>query len=355
MSNATVRHTVSLKEAAAAIVAVRKNRYMLMGEPGIGKSAIIKALEEATGYPSAYIDCPNLDIGDVAMPVINHETKTTGFYPNARFKLHEGEPVIIMLDEFTKAMDPVKNMLHPLLEVNNPRLGDVPVPEGSIIFLTGNLEDDGVGDSMLAHTKMRITRVEVTKPNHEEWLPWAANNGIHPVVMAWVKRNPECLASYRDGASSPYIFDPSKVQGAVVTPRTLELASNIVREKDNMPFNAMLASLAGTIGEAAAESMAAFIRHYDALPKWEEIMKNPTGCRLPEDSNAGAMSMIVFNAVQRIQNKDDVSSMLKYLNRADEEWQTLFCLAIASDAKKQSMAFSCGAFAEWVVKNEDLL
>jgi len=84
------RETLTLQEAGELIIANRKGRVLLMGEPGIGKSSLTDYLEEQTGYPTAYIDVPNLDLGDGAMPVLDHETKTTGFYPNKRFKLHEG-------------------------------------------------------------------------------------------------------------------------------------------------------------------------------------------------------------------------------------------------------------------------
>ena len=120
---------VTLKQAGNLIKTNPETRFLLRGEPGIGKSSLLKDIAEGLGYEYAYIDVPNMDLGDIAMPVIDHETKTTRYYPNARFKVHEGKPVVIMLDEFTKGADPVKNMLHPMLEKANPRLGDLSLPE----------------------------------------------------------------------------------------------------------------------------------------------------------------------------------------------------------------------------------
>ena len=93
--------TVSLKEAEELLINVRSNRFHLRGEPGIGKSSMLKRIGERTGLPVAYIDVPNMDLGDIAMPVVDHASKTTRYYPNARFMLERGEPVVIMLDEFT--------------------------------------------------------------------------------------------------------------------------------------------------------------------------------------------------------------------------------------------------------------
>jgi MoxR-like ATPase len=349
------RYTVTLAQAASLILACPGNRYFLRGEPGIGKSSIIKELQAKTGYRAAYIDCPNMDLGDIAMPVIDHETKTTKYYPNGRFQLQHGEPVIIMLDEFTKAADPVKNMLHPLLEVHNPRLGDVSLPAGSIVFLTGNLDSDGVGDSLLAHSKMRVTEVEVGKPDSEQWLQWASGAGIDPAVMAWVYRNPHALASYRDGdqESNPFIFHPNKMQGAVVTPRTLELGSNIVRARENFDAGALQAALVGTIGAAAAGSLAAFIAHQDSLPPYEQIIKHPDTTKVPEEP--GALSVLVFGAIERIKHRDEVTALLKYFGRADVEWQTIFNVTLVRNKTKASFGYNCKAFADWVTKNQDLL
>ena len=350
----TNRITVTVNQAADLAIACPNNRFMLQGEPGIAKSSIIKIIQAKTGYAACYIDVPNMDLGDIAMPIIDHETKTTKYYPNARFQFHLGKPVIIMLDEFSKGADPVKNMLHPLLEVVNPRLGDVPVPPGSIIFMTGNLSSDGVGDGLKAHTKMRITVVEISKPTAKEWLVWAADNGISPVVMAWVDRNPHALASYRDGdqQGNQYIFMPNTVQGAVVTPRTLELASNIIKMRSSFDHTALQAALTGTVGAPAANSIAAFIAHQDSLPSWKDIIEQPHRTRLPTEQ--GALAVLVFGAIERVE-RSSLPQFLDYISRAEPEWQSIFCLGLARSKTKQAMAFTCKAFSDWIVKNEDLL
>lgn len=354
MTQVTTRTAVTLKQAADLILACPNNRFMLQGEPGIGKSSIIKTLQEKTGYAACYIDVPNMDLGDIAMPVIDHETKTTRYYPNARFQFHLGKPVIIMLDEFSKGADPVKNMLHPLLEVVNPRLGDVSVPPGSIIFMTGNLSTDGVGDGIKAHTKMRITTVETSKPNSQQWLAWAVDHGIAPVVMAWVDRNPHALASYRDGdqQGNQYIFMPNTVQGAVVTPRTLELASNIVKMRESFDHAALHAALVGTIGAPAAAGLASFIQHQDSLPSWKDIIEKPNATPVPKEQ--GALAVLVFGAIERVE-RSSLPAFLEYISRVEEEWQTIFCLGLSRSRTKQSFAFTTKAFSDWTIKNADLL
>ena len=306
------------------------------------------------GYDYAYIDVPNMDLGDIAMPVIDHDTKTTKYYPNARFKIHEGKPLVIMLDELTKGADPVKNMLHPMLEKANPRLGDIPIPKETIVFLTGNLSTDGVGDSLKAHSRNRLVPVRIRKPDADEWIEWAMGKNIEPEVIAWVNRFPHVLASYTDGGSgdNPYIYSPKSNQKAFVSPRSLETASNIVKtRRDNDP-DTVIAALTGCIGEAGARDMQAYIEFSDQLPTWEATIANPKTTSIP--TSAGACAIVVFGAIARM-TKETITPFMQYLERFDAEWQAVFAINIAKTPSKQAIAFSCKEFSAWVAKNQDLL
>ena len=347
---------VTLEQAAKLILATPENRYLLEGEPGIGKSSLLGYLSTklADTHNAAYLDVPNMDLGDIAMPVVCHETKTTKYYPNSRFRLSEGKPTITMLDEFTKGAEPVKNMLHPLLEIHNPRLGDVPVDPASIVFLTGNLSRDGVGDSMKAHTRNRIIPLHVRKPSAEEWLMWAADNNIDGTVMAFVHQYPHVMASYLDEGQEDngFIYNPKSAQQAFVSPRSLERLSNIVRVRDQFDTESLIAASTGAVGEAAAREFQAFIDYQDQLPSWDTIIKSPTSVPVPD--SAGACATMVYGAIEKVE-KDTLEKFMTYLERFDSEWQAAFCINLAKKAKKQSLAFSSKAFADWVTENEDLL
>lgn len=355
MSEITFGSKVTLKQAAAVILATPENRYLLQGEPGIGKSSLLKMLSaELPDYEVAYIDVPNMDLGDIAMPVIDHETRTTRYYPNSRFKIHTGKPTLTMLDEYTKGAEPIKNMLHPMLEVANPRLGDISMRPESIVFLTGNLSSDGVGDNLKAHTRNRIIPLTVRKPDADQWLEWAVNNNIEPVIMAWVKQFPHAMASYTDEGQSgnPYIYNPKKVQFAFVSPRSLERASNIVRARDKIDQESLIAALTGAIGESASRDLQAYIEYQNQLPTWESIIKNPTTCDVPQ--SAGACAVLVFGAIAKI-TKDTMTPCMKYIERFEPEWQACFAINLSKSPSKQAIAFSSVVFADWVARNEDIL
>jgi hypothetical protein len=346
--------TVTLKQAVNLIVTNPTTRFMLRGEPGIGKSSMLEQIAERLGYDHAYIDVPNMDLGDVAMPVIDHETRTTKYYPNARFKIHNNKPLVMMFDEFSKGADPVKNMLHPCLEKANPRLGDVSLDNRTVVFLTGNLSTDGVGDNLKAHTRNRIVEITVAKPTAEEWINWAIEKDISPEVIAWVNRFPQVLASYTDGGQgdNPYIYNPRKTQNAFVSPRSLETASNIVKTRKDNDSDAVIAALTGAIGESGARDMQAYIEFADQLPTWEATIRDPKNTPVPTSS--GACAIVVFGAIARI-DKTTITPFMEYLKRFDAEWQAVFAINLSKTQSKQSIAFSCKAFSEWVALNQDLL
>jgi hypothetical protein len=348
--------TVTLAQAAQLIMSNPKVRFLVRGEPGIGKSSMLSIIEKALAstHLGAYLDVPNMDLGDIAMPVIDHENKVTRYYPNARFRLHEGKPVAIMMDEFTKGAEPIKNMLHPLLEITNPRLGDIPIDPQSIIFMTGNLLSDGVGDNMKAHTRNRIVEIIVRKPDSDEWLDWALNNDIDASVMAWVRQFPHALASYTDEGQNenPYIFNPRKALTAYVSPRSLAIASNIVSTRDRNSTESVIAALKGTIGEAAARDMQAFIDYQDQLPSWDSIIQSPRTAKVPD--SAGACAVLVFGAISKIE-RSNVNQFFEYLNRFEAEWQACFAINVAKNQTKSSVAFACPAFTKWIAANQDII
>jgi hypothetical protein len=358
MSTINFTRTITLKEAADLIVSVPENVVFIRGEPGIGKSSLMEMLKRLLpGHAMGYIDCGNMDLGDTAMPVVSIQEMITYYAPNSRFHLSKTstQPVVIMLDEFTKAPLPVQNMLHPLLERHNPRLGDLPLPPGSIVFMTGNMASDGVNDNLKSHSQNRIVEVVVAKPTSDEWVYWAVAKGtISAPVILWAQEHPEAFASYMDEGQdeNAYIFNPRKVQKGFVSPRSLEAASYYVEKRDRYSNNALYAALSGAAGPSFAASMDAFIAYEDELPKWVEIVANPATALIPE--SPGACATLVFGAIQKVE-KDTFTAFMTYAERLSSEWQAVFAVNVAKNRDKQAIALSNPTFAAWLAANEDIL
>jgi hypothetical protein len=362
--------TISLQEFAHAVAECGHLVTLVgEGEMGIGKSAMLK--EVAKRLPThlpAYIDCTLLDLGDFALPYIetydsdkdrqsNGERvvtstglKITRFAPNARFRFHEGKPVIIMLDEIGKAMSSVKNVLMTLM--NEGRIGDHFVPEGSRIFATTNLGIENLGDLLQPHQRNRVCAVRIRKSDADEWIEgYALPNNIAPEIIAWVKQFPHCLAAGDDPAQkdNPYINIIGQAKsGAVVTPRSLEKASHIAKRRAVLGDALTISMLTGVIGESAARDLQAFFTVVDKLPTWDAIIASPTTAKLPDDTIARCIC--VFSAISRVE-KDTLSKWMTYVQRMDKEWQALFAKSVMK-SDKQSFCVMNREFKDWALTNE---
>jgi len=354
---------VTLKEAEEAIISFgSKNTIHLVGEPGIGKTAMFESIVARLGYKGVFIDTPNTELGDIGIPMPDHATKTTSLYPNEYWGFHKKEPMVVFIDEFTKPSSmAVQHMLHPLL--NERRIGGFDLHPDSIVVTTGNNATDGVGDMLKAHSINRLTIYPVKKPHagfnadgtvdDDSWGLWALNHGIQAEVVAWVKAYPHALASYKDPsqADNPYIFNPKIPQRSFVSPRSLARASNIIANRNRISRNALIAGLSGTIGESGARDMVAYVEVADSLPTWQEVIDDPKGCKLP--SSPAALSIMAFGAMQRI-DRNNISKWFEYLKRTPKELQSVFCLSTSKHPEKKQILMTSGAFVTWMRDNQYL-
>ncbi len=339
--------TINLAQAATLIEACGStNTVLLRGAPGIGKSSILKELSQRLpDYHVAYIDVANLDLGDICMPVVDRETMSTNYAPNARFGVARGQnkPVLLMLDELGKAGKSVMNMMLPVLLEH--RIGDVPLPVGSIVFGTTNLDSDGVGDNIPAHAQNRMSVVRVANPTADEWLNWAATHDVAPEVMAFAKQFPtafDCYVDLEDGDTNAYIFNPRKGQTkAFCSPRSLEKASHLIKQRERLG-DALLPALAGTIGESAARDMEALLHLADQIPTVDAIVKAPATTKIPEGVGASFLTSFMLAGRATAENLD---AIMTYVNRwSNFEAVTLFVTTLATNKSKVGMACKCRAF-----------
>lgn len=335
------------------------NTFLFVGEPGIGKSSLHSRMKSDIDYPAdkydhVYVDFSNTDLGDLFIRAPNRETGELEFYPSSLFKLKSGKPKIIMLDEIGKCDKMMQKMAMRL--VLDHVLGDEELPEGSIVFATTNNFSDGVGDAILAHGGNRVTIINVSKSSEKMWNTWATDNGISAVIRAWVAMNPRCLASYLDGGQddNPFIFNPSKRVLSFVSPRSLAKCDPIVRARDVVGSKLTHSSLAGTIGVAAAESMAAFLSLEKELISVKQVLADPENIPVPE--KPAALFMMMFNAIDTIETSDDLSKFMRFVNRVrSSEIQAVFFTMLLQSKRTTRLARLNQQVSDWAKTNYELL
>ena len=348
--------SISLSECADLISSVgEKVTVLAQGEMGIGKSSMLKVLKSK--FPDhfvCYVDMTTKDVGDFAVPKIRNidGVEVCSFIPNEEFGFHNGKPVIMMLDEVGKASKAVFNAsLRIILE---RKLGNYELPEGSIVFATTNLAQEGIGDMIPPHARNRMCVVKIRKPNADEWIDgYALDNGILPEVILAVKEFPQMFASFediKDPKDNEYIYDPRSPRPSFVTPRSMEKASDIIKATKHLDENIVGTSLVGTIGQRATYDLMAMVKLANDIPSWDTIMANPDKAQVPE--SPAAVCMLVYSAVQRIE-KDNINKWVKYMGRLAKEAQGLFATSVMRTSKASTVGTS-SEFIKWATANNYL-
>ena len=367
-------NTVSINELRTIIPLIGGELTpIIQSEPGCGKTSLLSMIASDNGdawrspadgtsiegdkYDYIYVDCPVKDMSDIGMTIPNHANRQLEYYVSELFNLSDSKPKIILLDEFMKSPK--------LLQVIFTRLmlermvGDKALPKKdgvpSIVFGTSNNASDGVGDNMLAHAGNRVCIMRMAKPNVNEWLQWASENGISRVIRAGVAMFPRCLASYIDGdqKDNPYIFKPSMGSLSFVSPRSLAKADVIVKHRDKMTENSLKVALAGTVGASFAGDLSAFLSLEKSLADVKDIVKDPEGIDVPKDISA--QLMIMFQAVDVLETQDQLTKFMGFVDRIpSSEVQAVFFTMMMRNQKSIRLARNNQKISEWAKNNHDM-
>lgn len=369
MSQINTYPLISLTEASLSVMLFGNElAQTFISEPGIGKTTILKQAAINNGdewrrpgdyYPNdkyvyVYVDCTSKDLPDVMMGVPVHERKTIEGYVNEIFRIEDPRPKIIMLDEQRKAPK-LLQLIFSRLKLEK-YIGDYRLPDGSIVFCTSNNATDGVGDTTQAHDINRERVYKVMKPNARQSALWGRNNGVHPLLIGWALMNPKAFASYMTCSadelnSNPYIFNPSK-QGPYLSPRSWTNCTSVVTNRSIAGENLTRAALCGTVGQAAGESIMAYMALSADLHSFEDIIKDPEGITMP-DKTAAVVQLIV-NATNEIHTQDQLSKFIKYIKRCTHaELQSLFFTMVAMGDKTKVIANGNPDVQSWMVSNKN--
>jgi hypothetical protein len=355
MNIATAMYALGLDQIASAIKSGGSKRTVLVqGHMGTGKSSLLKMLSaDLPTHTACYFDCTTKDLGDISIPnlaKLNDGTGYVTYLTNEELGVHMGKPIILMIDEYGKANPAVKNaMLRLMLE---RKMGSYELHPESLVFATTNLGAEGVGDLLPPHARNRMTIITSRKPSNMEWIEWGINNGIDHTLLGWCKDNPQLFAGFedvRDPDENPYIYHPQQQRAAFVTPRSLEAASDWLKQREHFDDQTLTSLLMGTIGERGAMDLMAFVKLADQLPSRESIKQDPMGAKVPD--SASAICMVVYRSLASM-DKEYVDPWMDYMARLDKEAQGMFANGVRQPKySKQSLVMTNKKFTQWAMDN----
>ena len=351
---------LSFTQVLNLIAAVGDKRTVIVeGENGIGKTALFHALKRMPKFANHIavdpVDCTQLSDGSVWMPDLDRDNGISRELPNERFGVSKhnqlgvngAQPILCFLDEIAKAPQFIKNVLAPI--IYERRVGNYHLPEGSVVFAATNLGVEGLGDSIQAHLRNRLVFVKMRKPTADEWVKWATDAAINPMVIAFVNNEPRVMASFLDyekggmfegkdlSKDNGFIFNPRSVQIAYASPRSLAAAGDILDNGLGMLDDDTLeAALVGTVGATTAEAMSSFVRFGRDICEYSRVIADPE--KAPLSDNPTAQLIQVFQFVSRVADRKEAEAIVKYVWRMRAEMQSIFCNTVATSQRVATFA-----------------
>jgi hypothetical protein len=156
------------------------------------------------------------------------------------------------------------------------------------------------------------------EPDLDDWCQWAIRAHIRPEIIAFLRFKPELL----------YSGDVTSDANAWPTPRSWEMASRVLtgvaqRQRASFlngagEFEAVL--LDGTVGQAAASELVAFLRLFRELPSIDEILLNPATAKVPTEPSA---QIAIATALGRVLTDNSVGRGMAYLERLPTEMRVM--------------------------------
>ena len=347
-------YALGIDQAAQLINTIgHHTTVLLQGDMGTGKSSVLNIVGTLRPtHKPVYLDCTTLvDSADLFMVKYSEDGKTFKTVPLEDLGLHlPDQPIILMLDEIGKCNRSVILACNRIM-LERKHSGYALHPD-SIVFATTNKGTEGVGDLLPAHTRNRITVVNMRKPDNMEWIEWGINNGIDPILLGFCKEHPELFHSfeqYENPDENPYIFHPRSNRAAFWTPRSGEKSSDILKLRHLLDDTQLTSALIGTIGDRTALDLAAFIALADKTPTQQEIKDNPMGALVPD--SPAAVCMVVYRVLASIE-REWVSEWLTYMNRLPKEAQGLFVNGVrAANYSRRDYVVQNKKFQDWCLAN----
>ena len=345
-----------MKQILIDMINMRPRRSVFIwGPPGIGKSSIVYQVGSLLDYDVYELRLgihDPVDLRGIPVPVlrmkdgreiyltqaetVNADDVVAGvtkwFIPS--FFSFSDKPTILFLDEMNMADRAVQKVAQQL--VLNHRLGDYVLPENVIIVAAGNREEDAAFvQRMASPTNNRFFHFEVG-PEAESWVDWAAVNDIHPMVVAFIKFNPDML----------FKFDPKVNNRSFPTPRTWEFVSDAL--KCGIQYG-LFHVIQAAVGKAAAIAFKGFMDLFIEIPDLDSIYTNPLTAILP--ANPSVRFSICVLLARKAEWKN-LKSIKTYVERMGSEYCAYTVKYIIELQPKLKETIE---FVEWAKKYSELL
>ena len=250
---------------------------LMRGPTGVGKSHLARQVAEAHGLPFIDVRGSTMSEGDVGGYPDLEGMKENGvmtFCMPSWFMRACNEPCVLMLDELNRSLPGVQQSFFQLVldrELGNDKNG-VPYrlhPETRVIAAVNHGSEYDVNE--MDPALLRRFWVSDIVPTAGDWIDWAKDNDIDPVLIDFIRQNPAHLR-----------VDPSTVEPGTVCPNpaSWHRVNECLSHMNMLPSDTagqpnpegMYALALGLVGTEAAIAFCAFVKDYAVQISAEDVL-----------------------------------------------------------------------------------
>ncbi len=335
---------------------VPRNRHVnlyLEGVPGVAKSSLVYQAKDTLGINIVEFRFAGSDATDLKGIPDLRSGRTVWATPE-ELPTDPDWKGIIFFDEIVQGGPMVMSSVTEL--VLEGRMGTYTLPEGAIIVAAGNRRSDrSAVNEMPRHLADRFVLLPV-EADVDDFVLWADTSGIRSEVTSFIRARPDLLSA----------FDPTQMKSPSM--RGWNFVSSVL---DMNPSPATVAErvmrqtlIAGCVGTGAAIEFSAHLELYGQIPSVDEVLANPTGCRVPKGDNAPAMCYAIAANLSRSMSHKTAKPIIDYISRFESEEFAVITVKGALDREaamikrgeeiKQPIRKN-SAVLEWSAKNAHLV
>ena len=329
-------------DGALCIPALRQRPLLLIGPPGIGKTAILSQLAEELGAGLvAYTMTHHTRQSALGLPLIREKEYGGKTYSATEYTMSEilaavydrmtqtGQQTgFLFLDEINCVSETLMPAMLQLLQ--SKQFGTHKLPEGWVIVAAGNPPQYNQSARQFDTATMDRVRLLEVEADYPVWRAYALARGIHPAVLSYLELEPERF----------YRVEPHAHGRGTVTARGWADLSTLLTSYERLRFPVEDALFGEFLQEEeTAASFASFFRLFAA-------------CRARADVE-GVLSGAVLDAPElRALRFDERLAMVEFLLHA---LSGELAASRAEQQLAQSLTSFCGAAGDLEAAKEHLV
>ncbi len=287
MSNANIfDNQIKLKDVEELLLLgmnINLPVFMLSG-PGRGKSSIVKQFADKyfDGKMQTLI-LSRIESSDLALPIPTKNDDGTYSTHFAISELLPKEPCVLFLDEFSQSSPSCQCIIQQLLLEGS--FMHYELPKGTYVVLAGNrTQDNANSGEVLSTIANRCIMCEI-KEDEQEFLEYAEEQNLHPVVIDYVRRYPGNLFGLQDEEGHP----------CFTTPRSMERTSDIMYQYDKgiVSESVLAVVIEGVLGKNVYSKIKVSMEMVNDLPRPQDVLEGKAkGLNLNRVGLAGVHTLV---------------------------------------------------------------